>query len=225
MIKAAKKMDKIPFSAIRRVFDEVDRLRAQGKDIISLGIGEPNFDTPDNIIRAMEKAAESGATHYTANKGILPLRQAIADYLSAYDLHYSAEEIICTVGVAEAIFMVFGAYLEPEDEVLVPDPAWVNYANVPVLNYAKAVPYTLSMDNDFQVDVDGLQELVTEKTRILVLIDPSNPTGAVQDRETLERLAAFAVKNDLLVISDEIYDQLTYDGMKHLSIAAFPGRR
>ncbi len=225
MIKAAKKMDKIPFSAIRRVFDEVDRLRAQGKDIISLGIGEPNFDTPDNIIRAMEKAAESGATHYTANKGILPLRQAIADYLSAYDLHYSAEEIICTVGVAEAIFMVFGAYLEPEDEVLVPDPAWVNYANVPVLNYAKAVPYTLSMDNDFQVDVDGLQELVTEKTRILVLIDPSNPTGAVQDRETLERLAAFAVKNDLLVISDEIYDQLTYDGMKHLSIAAFPGMR
>ena len=225
MIKAAQKMDKIPFSAIRRVFDEVDRLRTQGKDIISLGIGEPNFDTPENIVRAMEKAAEDGATHYTANKGILPLRRAIAEYLARYGLRYGEEEIICTVGVAEAIFMVFGAFLEPGDEVLVPDPAWVNYANVPVLNYAKAVPYTLRMDRDFQADAEEMQTLVTDRTKILVLIDPSNPTGAVQDRETLEKLAAFAVKNDLLVISDEIYDQLTYDGLEHLSIAAFPGMR
>lgn len=225
MIKPAERMSKIPFSAIRRVFDEVDRLRAQGKDIISLGIGEPNFDTPENIIRAMEKAAESGATHYTANKGILPLRRAIAEYLAGYGLSYSEEEIICTVGVAEAIFMVFGAYLEPGDEVLVPDPAWVNYANVPVLSHAKAVPYTLRLENDFQIDVEELQALVTDKTKILVLIDPSNPTGAVQSRETLEKLAEFAVKNDLLVISDEIYDQLIYDGLKHLSVAALPGMR
>ena len=225
MIKPANRINKIPFSAIRRVFDEVDKLRAQGEDIISLGIGEPNFDTPENIIRAMEKAAESGATHYTANKGILPLRRAIAEYLSGYGLSYNEEEIICTVGVAEAIFMVFGAFLEPGDEVLVPDPAWVNYANVPVLSNARAVPYTLKMEKDFQVEVDDLRKLITEKTKILVVLDPSNPTGAVQSRDALEKLAAFAVENDLLVISDEIYDQLIYDGGKHLSIASFPGMR
>lgn len=225
MIKAAKKMDQIPFSPIRKVFDEIARLRAEGKDIISLGIGEPNFDTPANIIAAMEKAAETGATHYTPNKGILPLRQAIVKYLERYDLHYDAEEIICTVGVAEAIYMVFGAYLEPGDEVLVPDPAWVNYAHVPVLNGACSVPYVLRPENEFQIDVDALEELVTEKTKILVLIDPSNPTGAVQSAETLKKLADFAVRHDLLVISDEIYDQLLYDGKEHVSIASLPGMR
>jgi len=225
LIKAAEKMNKIPFSAIRKVFDEIDRQRAQGKNIISLGIGEPNFDTPANIVAAMAKAAEEGATHYTPNKGILPLRKAICKYLEQYDLHYDVEEIICTVGVAEAIFMVFSAYLEPGDEVLVPDPSWVNYANVPILNYAKPVPYVLLPENNFQADVEKLEELVTEKTKILVLLDPSNPTGAVQSKENLEKLAEFAVKHDLLVISDEIYDQLLYGGMKHISIASFPGMR
>lgn len=225
MIKAADSFGKIPFSAIRKVFDEINRLRGEGKDIISLGIGEPNFDTPANIIAAMEKAAESGATHYTPNKGILPLREAIAKYLERYDLHYSAEEIICTVGVAEAIFAVFGGYLDPGDQVLVPDPTWVNYCYVPTIFHAEAVPYTLRWENNFQVDVDALETLVNEKTKILVLVDPSNPTGTIQRRDVLERLAAFAVKHDLLVITDEIYDQLVYDGSTHYSIAAFPGMR
>lgn len=225
MIKAAKKMDSIPFSAIRKVFDEIARLRAEGQHIISLGIGEPNFDTPDNIIQAMEAAAESGATHYTANKGILPLREEIVKYLAQYDLHYDVEEIICTVGVAEAIFMVLGSYLDPGDEILVPDPAWLNYANVPVLNGAVAVPYVLRAENEFQTDVEQLETLVTDKTKILVLIDPSNPTGAIQHRETLEKLANFAICHDLLVISDEIYDQLIYGNAKHYSIAAMPGMR
>lgn len=225
MIEAAKKMSSIPFSAIRKVFDEITRLRQEGKHIISLGIGEPNFDTPDNIIQAMEAAAESGATHYTPNKGILPLREEIVKYLAQYDLHYDVEEIICTVGVAEAIFMVLGAYLDPGDEVLVPDPAWLNYANVPVLNGAVPVPYVLRAENGFQTDVEQLEMLVTEKTKILVLIDPSNPTGAVQHRQTLEKVAEFAIRHDLLVISDEIYDQLIYDGEKHYSIAAMPGMR
>lgn len=225
MIKAAKKMDQIPFSPIRKVFDEIDRLRKEGKNIISLGIGEPNFDTPDNIIAAMEKATEAGATHYTPNKGILPLRVAITRYLEQYDLHFDPEEIICTVGVAEAIYMIFGAYLDPGDEVLVPDPAWVNYAHVPVLNGARSVPYVLHAEDEFQASVDELEGLVTEKTKILVLINPSNPTGTVQSRETLEKMAAFAIKHDLLVISDEIYDQLIYDGLKHTSIASMPGMR
>lgn len=225
MIKAAERLNKIPFSPIRRIFDEIARLRAEGKSVISLGIGEPNFDTPKHIIDAMSEAANNGATHYTANKGILPLRKAIGKYLEQYDLHYNEEEIICTVGVAEAIFMVFGAYLEPGDEVLVPDPAWVNYANVPLMNHAVSVPYLLKAEDNFQINVEALEDLVTEKTKILVLIDPSNPTGSVQSKETLEKLAAFAVKHDLLVISDEIYDQLLYDGKKHCSIASLPGMR
>lgn len=225
MITPAKKMNKIPFSAIRKVFDEITRRREQGQDIISLGIGEPNFDTPANIVEAMTKAAENGATHYTPNKGILPLRRAIAEYLEQYDLHYNVEEIICTVGVAEAIFMVLGAYLDPGDEILVPDPAWLNYANVPLLNYAVSIPYVLSADKNYQADLEEMEELVTEKTKILVVINPSNPIGAVQSEKTLERLAAFAIKHDLLVISDEIYDQLIYDGRKHHSIAALPGMR
>lgn len=225
MITPAKKMNKIPFSAIRKVFDEITRRREQGQDIISLGIGEPNFDTPANIVEAMTKAAENGATHYTPNKGILPLRRAIAEYLEQYDLHYNVEEIICTVGVAEAIFMVLGAYLDPGDEILVPDPAWLNYANVPLLNYAVSIPYVLSADKNYQADLEEMEELVTEKTKILVVINPSNPIGAVQSEKTLERLAAFAIKHDLLVISDEIYDQLIYDGRKHRSIAALPGMR
>lgn len=225
MITPAKKMNKIPFSAIRKVFDEITRRREQGQDIISLGIGEPNFDTPANIVEAMTKAAENGATHYTPNKGILPLRRAIAEYLEQYDLHYNIEEIICTVGVAEAIFMVLGAYLDPGDEILVPDPAWLNYANVPLLNYAVSIPYVLSADKNYQADLEEMEELVTERTKILVVINPSNPIGAVQSEKTLERLAAFAIKHDLLVISDEIYDQLIYDGRKHHSIAALPGMR
>ena len=225
MIKAAKKMDQIPFSPIRTIFDKIARLRAEGKSVISLGIGEPNFDTPPHIVAAMARAAENGETHYTANKGILPLRRAIAKYLERYGLHYNEEEIICTVGVAEAIFMAFEAYLDPGDEVLVPDPAWVNYANVPVLKNAVSVPYVLRAENGFQTDVEELEKLVTDRTKILALVDPSNPTGAVQSYETLEKLAAFAVKHDLLVLSDEIYDQLVYDGKQHYSIAAFPGMR
>jgi len=173
----------------------------------------------------MTKAAENGETHYTANKGILPLRKAIIKYLEQYDLHYDVEEIICTVGVAEAIFMVFEAYLDPGDEVLVPDPAWVNYANVPVLKDAVSVPYVMHAENNFQIDVEGLEDLVTEKTKILVLINPSNPVGSVQSEETIKKLADFAIKHDLLVISDEIYDQLIYDGKKHFSIASLPGMR
>lgn len=225
MITPAKKMNKIPFSAIRKVFDEITRRREQGQDIISLGIGEPNFDTPANVVEAMTKAAENGATHYTPNKGILPLRRAIVEYLEQYDLHYNVEEIICTVGVAEAIFMVLGAYLDPGDEILVPDPAWLNYANVPLLNYAVSIPYVLRADRNYQADLEEMEDLVTEKTKAFVVINPSNPIGAVQSEKTLERLAAFAIKHDLLVISDEIYDQLIYDGRKHHSIAALPGMR
>lgn len=226
MIKHSAKTDSIPFSPIRKLFGEVSRLQAEGKEVISLGIGEPDFDTPAHISEAMFAATRKGATHYTANKGIEELREAIAEKLKKdNDVVYDIEEIITTVGVAEGVFVALSAYLDPGDEVLVPDPSWLNYSHIPTLNGAVSVLYPLVAENDFQIDVNELEKRVTEKTKIVVVLDPSNPTGGILRKETLEKVAEFAVKHDLLVISDEIYEKLIYDGNKHYSIAALPGMR
>jgi aspartate/methionine/tyrosine aminotransferase len=226
MFKQSKKMEKIPVSGIRKVFAEVNKLREEGKDIVSLGLGEPDFDTPGHIIEAMEDAVNKGATHYTANKGIPELREAICNKLSVENgLSYSTEEIICTVGVAEGVFIALTAFLDPGDEVLIPDPSWVNYTHVPVFNQAVPVQYSLTDENSFQIDIDELENKVTDKTRILVILDPSNPTGSVQQKETIEKVAEFARKHDLLVISDEIYERIVYPGYSAVSIASLPGMR
>lgn len=227
MIQPARKLSNIPFSPIRKVFAVVEQLRAEGKDVISLGIGEPDFDTPPHITEAMAEAARRGATHYTNNKGIIELRRAICEKLKKDNgLTYDPEEeIICTVGVSEGVYIALTSFLNPGDEVLVPDPAWLNYTHVPVMNEATPVPYRLSDETGFQIDVTELEEKVTERTKILVVLDPSNPTGAVQKREVLEKVAEFAIKHDLLVISDEIYEKIIYDDEEHVSIASFPGMR
>jgi aspartate/methionine/tyrosine aminotransferase len=226
MIKPSIKMDSIPFSTIRKIFGEVEKLRAEGKEIISLGIGEPDFDTPAHIIEAMVKATREGATHYTANKGIVELRKAIVEKLKKdNDIQYDIEEIICTVGVAEGVYVALSAFLNPGDEVLVPDPSWLNYSHVPRLNDAVPVLYPLIAENDFQIDVQELEKRVTEKTKMLVVLDPSNPTGGILRKMVLEEVAQFAIKHDLLVISDEIYEKLIYDDNVHYSIAALPGMR
>lgn len=226
MIKQSKKMEEIPFSPIRKAFAEVAKLKAEGKEIISLGIGEPDFESPAHINQAMIDATNRGETHYTPNKGIEPLREAIIKKLKEdNDLEYELEEIICTVGVSQGVFVALSAYLDPGDEVLVPDPSWLNYSHVPVLNGAKPILYPLIADNDFQIRVEELEKLITDKTKILVVLDPSNPTGGVQSYDILKEVAQFAIKHDLLVISDEIYEKLLYDGQKHYSIASFPGMR
>lgn len=226
MIKQSLKMDQIPFSPIRKIFGEVEKLRSQGKEIISLGIGEPDFDTPTHICEAMIEATRNGATHYTPNKGIVELREAIVEKLKLENsIEYDIEEIVCTVGVAEAVYVALSSFLEPGDEVLVPDPSWLNYSHVPRLNGAEPVLYPLVAENDFQIKVDELEKLVTEKTKILIVLDPSNPTGGVLRKEVLEEVAQFAIKHDLLVISDEIYEKLIYDDNVHYSIAALPGMR
>lgn len=226
MIVQSRKMENVPFSPIRKIFAEVDRMKKDGLDIISLGIGEPDFDTPSHITEAMAAATRGGATHYTANKGILALREAICRKLKVEDgLEYDPEEIICTVGVSEGVFVSLGSFLDPGDEVLVPDPSWVSYSHIPVMNGAVPKGYPLREENDFQIDVADLERLLTPKTKILVLLDPSNPVGSVQKKEALEKVAEFAVRNDLLVISDEIYEKIIYDGKKHISIASFPGMR
>ncbi len=226
MIKYAFKTESIPFSPIRKIFGEVTKLRAEGKEIISLGIGEPDFDTPAHICEAMYEATKQGATHYTPNKGIEELREAIVEKLKIDNgLEYDLEEIICTVGVGEGVFVALSAFLDPGDEVLVPDPSWLNYSHVPRLNDAVPVLYPLVSENNFQIDVKELEKRVTEKTKIIVVLDPSNPTGGVLRKEVLEEVAQFAIKHDLLVISDEIYEKLIYDDNEHYSIAALPGMR
>jgi len=224
MNKEAQKMSKIPFSAIRNIFSEVERLRSEGKEVISLGIGEPDFDTPSHIVEAMIDATRSGATRYTPNKGIPQLRKAIIKKLQDdNNVSYELEEIICTVGVAEGVYVALSAFLNPGDEVLVPDPSWLNYSHVPTLNDAVAVGYPLVAEKDFQIDVEELEKRITDKTKMLVVLDPSNPTGGVLRRECLEKVAEFAIKHDLLVISDEIYEKIIYDGNEHISIASLPG--
>lgn len=146
------KMEKIPFSPIRKVFGEVEKLKAQGKEIISLGIGEPDFDTPSHISDAMIEATRNGATHYTANKGIVELREAIIDKLKVdNNLEYDLEEIICTVGVAEGVYIALSAFLDLGDEVLVPDPSWLNYSHVPRLNGAEPILYPLVAEDNFKI--------------------------------------------------------------------------
>jgi aspartate/methionine/tyrosine aminotransferase len=224
--KQAKRMEKIPVSAIRKMFAEVDRLKAEGKKVISLGVGEPDFDTPPHIVEAMIQAGLRGEHHYTANKGIVELRRAICKKLKEDNgLEYDVEEIICTVGVSEAIYASMTALLDPGDEILVPNPAWVNYTHVPVMAGATPVHYTLRQENDFQVDFDELESKVTDKTKMIAMISPSNPTGAVQSYETLKKLAEFTVKHDLVMVSDEIYEKILFDGAKHYSLASFPGMR
>ncbi|KAF0194542.1 MAG: Aspartate/tyrosine/aromatic aminotransferase [Bacillota bacterium] len=224
--KQAHKMENVPFSSIRKVFAEVDKLKAQGKDIISLGIGEPDFHTPRHITEALAEAARRGETHYTPNKGIAQLREAIvAKIRKDAGVEYDSEEIICTVGGTEGVYVALTSFLDPGDEVLVPDPAWLNYVHVPTMNGATAVSYQLRDESNFQIDVDAMRKLITEHTTMLVLIDPSNPTGGVQSYETLERVAQLAVEHDLLVVTDEMYEQLIFSGAKHTSIASFPGMR
>ncbi|WP_313756854.1 pyridoxal phosphate-dependent aminotransferase [Tissierella sp.] len=225
-MKQANKVENIPFSPIRKIFDQVNVLKSQGKEVISLGIGEPDFDTPTHIVEAMYEATKKGATHYTPNKGIVELRQAIADkLLEDNQLNYTPEEIICTVGVSEAVYVALSAFLNPGDEILIPDPSWLNYGHVTTLNDAKAVYYPITSDNNFQINVEDLEKRVSSKTKIIIILDPSNPTGSVLSKETINEVAEFAKKHDLLVISDEIYEKIIYDGKKHYSIAALPGMR
>ncbi len=226
MIKQSVKMQDVPFSSIRKVSAEVAKLKAQGVDVVGLSLGEPDFDTPPHIIEAMADAARRGETHYTNNKGIIELREAVCTKLrNDNGLEYDPEEIICTVGVTEGVFIALTGFLDPGDEILVPDPAWLNYTHVPTMNGAKSIGYSLREENEFQIDVNELEEKVNEKTKMMVILDPSNPTGSIQKKETLEKVAEFAIKHDLLVVSDEIYEKIIYDNNKHYSIAAFPGMR
>ena len=196
-------------SGIRKFFD----IAATMDEVISLGIGEPDFTTPRPIIDAGIRALERGETHYTSNSGIMELRQEIADHLEKlYGVKYDpVNEIIITVGVSEALYLTFSAILEPGDEVIIPTPCFVSYQAEVELACGKPVEIFTNMEDGFQPDPAVIEKAITPKTKAILLGYPNNPTGAVADRETLKAIAQIAEKHDLIVISDEIYDRLVYD--------------
>ena len=219
-MRISRVLQSIPPSGIRRFFDIVSQM----EDVISLGVGEPDFVTPWRIREAAIYSLEHGYTQYTSNWGLLELRQEIARLLDRrYGVEYRPEgEIVVTVGVSEGLDLALRAILNPGDEVIIPEPCYVSYRPCTLL--AGGVPVTVgsSVENGFRVDVERLEAAVTPRTRAILLNYPNNPTGATLRRGDLERIAAVAERHDLIVISDEIYSELTYDGA-HLSFAALPG--
>ena len=213
----------VPPSGIRRFFDIAGTM----KGAISLGVGEPDFVTPYHIRNAAMDSLLSGETQYTPNRGLLSLRKEIAAYLARrFGVVYDPEkEIVVTVGASEAIDLALRATVEPGDEVLVPDPGYVSYA--PCVTFAGGTPVALTTraENGFRIDPASLEMAITPRTKALIFPYPNNPTGAVMRREHLEALVPVIERHDLLVIADEIYAELTYDGAEHVSIASLPGLR
>ncbi len=220
--RVASYLRDIPRSGIRDFFDIV----SSRKDVISLGIGEPDFVTPWHIREAAMTALDRGATTYTSNRGLIETRRAVAGYLRrAFDVAYDPEtEILITVGVSEALDIALRAIVEPGDEVLYHEPCFVSYN--PEIRFAHGVPVTVTTrrEDGFRLTRDMLEAKVTPRCKALILNFPTNPTGATLTRQDVEGIAAFAVEHDLLVITDEIYSELTYEGPR-VSIASVPGMK
>lgn len=211
----SKKARDLKPSGIRKFFD----LCQGSKDIISLGVGEPDFITPWQISDAGIKTIKSGKTQYTSNKGLEALREEISEYLkNRYSVSYNKEEIIVTVGASEAIDLALRAVLDEGDEVLVPSPSYVSYAPCVELCGGVAIPVDCTDENGFKLTPELLKSVITPKTKALIFPFPNNPTGAIMEREYLEKIIPVIEENDLLVIADEIYSELTY-GENHASIA------
>lgn len=220
--KIAPNVRDIPRSGIRDFFDIVSTM----KDVISLGIGEPDFDTPWHVREAAIESLDRGITSYTSNMGLLELRQAISKYVSrTYGVDYAPDtEILITVGVSEALDLAIRALIQPGDEVLYHEPCYVSYRPVVIFAHGTPVAVETGQENGFRITSAQLEAKVTPRTRILMLNYPNNPTGGILTRKDIEDIADFARKHDLIVITDEIYSELTYDG-KHVSIASLPGMK
>ena len=205
-------------SGIRKFFDIVSEM----KDAISLGVGEPDFDTPWHIREEGIYSLEKGRTFYTSNAGLKELKIEICNYLKRkLDLDY----VIVTVGGSEAIDLAIRAMINPGDEVLIPQPSYVSYVPCVTLAYGKPVIIELKEENQFRLTKDELLERITDKTKILILPFPNNPTGAIMEKSDLEEIAKVCIEKDIFVVSDEIYSELTYNGEKHISIACIPGMK
>ncbi|MDE7322529.1 MAG: aminotransferase class I/II-fold pyridoxal phosphate-dependent enzyme [Lachnospiraceae bacterium] len=218
----SKTIVEIKPSGIRKYFDIVSEMN--DPDVISLGVGEPDFETPWHIRDEGIYSLEKGRTFYTANAGLLELREEINRYLKRrFDLSYDAKDgILVTVGGSEAIDIALRAMIDPGDEVIIPQPSYVSYEPCAILAGARPVIIELKNENQFRLTAQELEDAITEKTKVLILPFPNNPTGAIMERKDLEEIAKVIEKHDIFVLSDEIYSELCY-AEKHVSIANIPG--
>lgn len=217
----AERMSHFSGSPTSALIAKVAELRAQGQNIISLNVGEPDFGTPDNIKCGAIKAIVDNFTKYTAGNGIIELRKLIAKKLKEdNNLEYTTDEICATVGAKQAIFNSVMAIAGPGDEVILPIPCWVSYTEMIKFAGAKPVFVPVSEENGYDLDVDAIAKAITPNTRGIIICTPNNPSGAVYSEATLRELAKLAVEHDFYIIADEIYEKLIYDGEKHFSIGS-----
>ncbi len=218
----SKKTAELKPSGIRKFFD----IASEREDVISLGVGEPDFDTPWHIRDEGIWSLEKGRTFYTSNSGLMELREEITSYIKRrIGVEYDPKkEVIITVGGSEAIDIGLRAMIDPGDEVIIPQPSYVSYEPCAILADAKPVIIELKNENEFRMTEEELLSAITDKTKILVLPFPNNPTGAIMEEKDLRGIARICVEKDIFVLSDEIYSDLTY-GRRHVSIAAFPGMK
>ena len=196
-------------------------MKAQGIDVVDFGVGEPDFDTPDNVKQAGIKAIQSGFTKYTPAGGTDELKEAVIDkFKNDNNLVYEKSQVLISCGAKHSLYNIAEALFDPGDEIIIPSPYWVSYPDQVLLNDATPVIVATTEAEGFKLSAQKLEKAITKKTKALVLNSPSNPTGLAYDRKTLEEIAAIAVKHNIYVISDEIYEKLLYDGFTHVSIAS-----
>lgn len=224
-LRFAERMDRLGTEGAFEVLARARRLEAAGKHIVHLEIGEPDFPTPDNIIEAAVGAMHAGYTHYTPAAGLLEAREAVAGFVSRrLEVEVAANEVVLVPGTKNVVWFTLLACLEPGDEVLLPDPGYPAYASLVNFTGGVPVPVRLREESNFRIDLEELAALVTPRTRMLIVNSPQNPTGGVLTSEDLDFIARLAIKHDLIVISDEIYSQITY-GFQHASLLSRPGMR
>jgi len=220
-MKPAKRIARVPQSSTLKVLGLAKELERKGQEIIHMEVGEPDLDTPDHIKKAAEEALAKGMTKYTPSAGLSELREAIADHLKPEGIQTSYKNVIVTPGAKHAIFCAMGAVIDPGDEVIIPSPCWTYEAMVLMFGGKPVFVETKEAD-DFKLKAKKVEKALTKKTRMILLNYPNNPTGAVMKKEDLKEIADLAIGKKLWVLSDEIYDCLTYNG-NHTSIMSFPG--
>jgi len=217
----SKKVQKIEPSVTLAITAKAKEMKENGIDVISFGAGEPDFNTPENIINAAIKAMQDGNTKYTSVNGILPLREAICKkFRDDNNLEYKPSQIVVSTGAKQSLANAFLAILNPDDEVIVPNPYWVSYPELIRLAEGKPVFVEGDEASSYKFNKENLEKAVTEKTKAIILNSPNNPTGTIYTKEELIEIAEFAKKYDLIIVSDEMYEKLIYDGKKHISIAS-----
>ena len=215
MINPASRTKSIELSLIRKMFEVTN------PDAINLGIGEPDFDVPENIKEAMKKSIDENDTHYTPNKGYIELREEIVKkFKNENGINTTPEDVIVTVGASEGLFLCAQAFVEKGDEVLLPNPSFLSYEACIKLADGKIVPVDCKMENEFKLKAEDVEEKITDKTKAIILNSPSNPTGAVMEKEDIKAIADLSMDKNFLIISDEIYEKIIYD-KKHYSPAKY----